>query len=160
RGFVLKDAWRYRDYVLDAFNQDRPFDRFLMEQVCGDLLPAATIAERRRQLTATTFLALGNTNLEEQDKKQLRMDGVDEQLDTLGKAFLAQTIGCARCHDHKFDPIPTKDYYALAGILRSTKAMEHANVSKWLELPLPVEPAQEEQLRKHDAAVAALQARL
>ena len=72
----------------------------------------------------------GNTNLEEQDKKQLGMDVVDEQLDTIGKAFLAQTIGCARCHDHKFDPIPTSDYYALAGILRSTRTLEHANVSQ------------------------------
>ena len=68
------------------------------------------------------------------------MDVVDEQLDTIGKAFLAQTIGCARCHDHKFDPIPTSDYYALAGILRNTKTLEHANVSKWLEVPLPVDP--------------------
>ncbi len=71
------------------------------------------------------------------------MDVVDEQLDTIGKAFLAQTIGCARCHDHKFDPIPTRDYYALAGILRNTKTLEHANVSRWLEMPLPVSAEQE-----------------
>jgi hypothetical protein len=160
RGFVLKEAWRYRDYVIDSFNDDWPFDRFLREQVAGDLLPAATPADRRRQLIATTFLTLGNTNLEEQDKKQLRMDVVDEQLDTIGKAFLAQTIGCARCHDHKFDPIPTRDYYALAGILRNTKTLEHANVSKWLEVPLPADPDQEAELRKHEQAVAALQARL
>ena len=107
--------------MIDAFNADMPFDRFIREQIAGDLLPAASLDERRRQLVATTFLALGNTNLEEQDKKQLRMDVVDEQLDTIGKAFLAQTIGCARCHDHKFDPIPTRDYYALAGILRNTR---------------------------------------
>jgi hypothetical protein len=106
RGFVFKEAWRYRDYVIDAFNADMPFDRFLEQQVAGDLLPATTIADRRRQRIATTFLVLGNNNLEEQDKAQLRMDVVDEQLDTIGKAFLAQTIGCARCHDHKFDPIP------------------------------------------------------
>src|SRR5262249_52905304 len=118
RGFIFPEAWRYRDYVIDAFNQDEPFDRIVREQLAGDLLPAPTMADRRRQLTAVGFLALGNHNLEEQDKEQLRMDVVDEQLDTLGKAFLAQTLGCARCHDHKFDPIPTRDYYALAGILR------------------------------------------
>src|SRR5215469_11474383 len=88
------------------------------------------------------------------------MDVVDEQLDTIGKAFLAQTIGCARCHDHKFDPIPTRDYYAMAGILRNAKAMEHANVSKWIERPLPEEPEREAIFRRHEEAVAALEARL
>ncbi len=137
RGFVLKQAWRYRDYVIDAFNADRPFYRFIEEQIAGDLLPGSSrMRPTRGSLIATTFLTLGNTNLEEQDKAQLEMDVVDEQLDTLGKAFLAQTIGCARCHDHKFDPIPTRDYYALAGILRNTKTLEHANVSRWLEKPL------------------------
>ena len=62
----------------------------------------------------------------------------------LGRAFLGQTIGCARCHDHKFDPIPTRDYYALAGIFRNTVAMEHENVSKWIESPLPLEPEAEQ----------------
>src|SRR6185503_11025175 len=103
---------------------------------------------------------LGNTNLEEQDKKQLDMDVVDEQLDTLGKAFLAQTIGCARCHDHKFDPIPTRDYYAMAGILRNTRLLKHANVSEWLEFPLPVEAAQEKRLKEHESALAALEAKI
>jgi hypothetical protein len=157
RGFILKEAWRYRDYVIDAFNKDIPFDRFIREQIAGDLLPAATLDDRRRQLIATTFLALGNTNLEEQDKAQLRMDVVDEQLDVITKGFLAQTVICARCHDHKFDPIPTADYYALAGILRNAKAMVHANVSKWIEIPLPLPPAEEAVFRKHDEAVAALQ---
>jgi len=160
RGLVFKEAWRYRDYVIDAFNRDQPFNQFIQEQVAGDLLLSASLDERRRRLIATTFLALGNTVLEEQDKAQLRMDVVDEQLDTLGKAFLAQTLGCARCHDHKFDPIPTRDYYALAGILRSTKTLAHANVSNWIELPLPIEPEQEAKLREHEGAVAALQAKI
>ncbi|HEX8913220.1 MAG TPA: DUF1553 domain-containing protein [Humisphaera sp.] len=160
RGFVLKDAWRYRDYVIDQFNADRPFDAFMQEQVAGDLMPAATPEDRRRQLSGTTFLALGNTNLEEQDKRMLRMDVVDEQLDTIGKAFLGQTIGCARCHDHKFDPISTTEYYALAGILRNTKTLEHANVSKWMEVPLPADPAREAELQRHEAAVAAMEAQV
>src|SRR5688572_6386622 len=160
RGFVFKEAWRYRDYVIDAFNEDLPYDQFIREQIAGDLLPATGIAERRRRMIATTFLALGNTNLEEQDKAQLRMDIVDEQLDTIGKAFLAQTIGCARCHDHKFDPIPTSDYYAMAGILRNTKTVTNANVSGWIELALPVDPEQEELYRKHEVKIAALQSQI
>ncbi|HWE01729.1 MAG TPA: DUF1553 domain-containing protein [Tepidisphaeraceae bacterium] len=160
RGFLLKDAWRYRDYVIDAFNRDRPFDQFMREQVAGDLLPADSIDDRRRQLIATEYLVLGNVNLEEQDKKQLEMDVVDEQINAISSGFLAQTIGCARCHDHKFDPISTRDYYAMAGILHSTQAMEHANVSKHLEIPLPVDPARETILKKHETAVADLQMKI
>ena len=160
RGFVLPGSWRYRDYVIDTFNQDRPFDQFMQEQVAGDLLPASSVEDRRRQLIATAFLALGNNNLEEQDKKQLRMDVVDEQLEAIGRAFLAQTIGCARCHDHKFDPIPTADYYALAGILRSTRTMEHANVSKWLTASLPADEQTELVLKKHERQIADLEGRI
>ena len=160
RGFVFKEAWRYRDYVLDSFNRDVPFDRFIREQISGDLMPAETSADRTRQLIATGYLMLGNTNLEEQDKKQLRMDVVDEQLDVIAKGLLAQTVTCARCHDHKFDPIPTKDYYALAGILRNTQTLEHANVSKWLEAPLPASAEVESAVKKHAAAVAALQEKI
>lgn len=148
RGFVLPEAWRYRDYLIEAFNDDRPFDQMIVEQVAGDLLESKDRQERIRQLVATSFLTLGNTNLEEQDKTQLEMDYIDEQLEVLGRAFLAQTIGCARCHDHKFDPIPTRDYYALAGIFRNTVAMDHENVSKWVEQPLPVEPDQAEMFDK------------
>ena len=158
RGFVMKEAWRYRDYVIGSFNADKPYDRFLREQVAGDLLPHDSIAQRQQQLVATTFLTLGNTNLEEQEKKQLEMDVVDEQLDTMGKAFLGQTIGCARCHDHKFDPIPTRDYYALAGIFKSAKTLEHSNVSKWLEFPLPLPPTEGKQFTAHEQAVAKLEA--
>ena len=144
RTLLFKDAWRYRDYVIDAFNADVPFDRFIREQLAGDLLPAPTPAEQRRQLTATAFLALGPTNYEEQDKQQLRFDVIDEQLDTLGRAFLGQTIGCARCHDHKFDPIPQRDYYALAGILASTRTLCNYtdNVARWIAAPLPADGPQ------------------
>jgi hypothetical protein len=160
RGFILPEAWRYRDYVIESFNSDRPYDEFVRQQIAGDLLPAESVEARQRNLIATTFLALGNTNLEEQDKRQLDMDVVDEQLDVLGKAILGQTIGCARCHDHKFDPIPIRDYYALAGIFRSTQLLEHANVSKWVELPLPLPTEDEAQFHKQEAAIAALQGRI
>ncbi len=160
RGFIFKPAWRYRDYVIESFNRDVPFDQFVREQIAGDLLPQTEIHSRRRGMTAAMFLTLGNWNLEEQDKKQLDMDVVDEQLDTIGKAFLGQTIGCARCHDHKFDPIPTRDYYAMAGILRNSQTLKHANVSEWIETPLPVEPELEKELREHERAVEILQAKL
>jgi hypothetical protein len=143
RGLVFQDAWRYRQYLIDSFNADKPFDTFVREQIAGDLMESNQLEERQQQWIATTMLTLGDTNMEEQDKKQLEMDYVDEQLDVIGKAFLAQTFGCARCHDHKFDPIPTKDYYALAGILKSSVGIEHSNVSNWVRLPLPLEPDEE-----------------
>ena len=135
---IFHDAWRYRDYVIDAFNADLRYDEFVTEQIAGDLLRSETSALRGRRLTATGYLALGPTNYELQDKELLRMEVVDEQLDTIGRSLLGMTIGCARCHDHKFDPIPTSDYYALAGILRSTKTLNHANVSVSVERELPL----------------------
>ncbi len=136
-----------------------PFDRFIREQLAGDLLPAPTTADARRQLTATAFLALGPTNYEEQDKQQLRFDVIDEQLETLGRTFLGQTIGCARCHDHKFDPIPQRDYYALAGILASTRTLYNYtdNVARWIAAPLPVNGEAETALRAYEAKVAAVE---
>lgn len=160
RTLLFPDAWRYRDYVIDAFNDDMPYDQFVKEQIAGDLLPAENWQDRRRQLIATAFLLLGPTNYERQDKDVLEMDVVDEQLDTLGKSMLGMTIGCARCHDHKFDPIPMKDYYAMAGILKSTKAMIHSNVSQWNKVTLPVSPEQEAEIaaqqKKLDEAIKVL----
>jgi hypothetical protein len=162
RTLLFKDAWRYRDYVIESFNANVPFDRFIREQLAGDLLPAATPAEQRRQMTATAFLALGPTNYEEQDKQQLRFDVIDEQIDTIGKAFLGQTIGCARCHDHKFDPIPQRDYYAMAGVLASTRTLMSytENVARWISAPLPGDPQTETALREQEAKVAALEKQL
>jgi hypothetical protein len=154
---LFKDAWRFRDYVINAFNTDKPFTLFITEQLAGDLLTAKSPEERYWQLVATAFLLLGPTNFERQDKPSLEMDVIDEQIDTMGKAFLGMTIGCARCHDHKFDPIPTRDYYALAGIFKSTKFIVHSNVSRWMERPLPAQnPELETAIQKHDVAVAAL----
>ncbi len=160
RGLIFKEAWRYRDYVIDAFDRDLPFDELVREQIAGDLLSSSSREDRTRKLVATTYLMLGNTNLEEQDKTQLRMDFVDEQLDVITKGFLAQTVTCARCHDHKFDPIPTRDYYALAGILRSVKCLEDANVSGWVEVPLPAAPEIERAVAKYDAEVKNLAERI
>ena len=120
RNIPYPHAWRYRDYVIDAFNADMPFDRFLHEQIAGDLLPADSPAERDRLLIATGFLALGVKDVNQRFKVRFVMDNVDEQIDVVCRSVLALTVSCARCHDHKFDPIPTTDYYALAGIFTST----------------------------------------
>ena len=114
-------AWRYRDYVIDCYNQNVPFDRFLVEQIAGDLLPFKVKAERARLLNATGFLALGPKNLDEGNPLQFNADLIDEQIDTVGRAVMAHSIACARCHDHKSDPYTMEDYYALAGIFASTK---------------------------------------
>ncbi len=162
RTLLFKDAWRYRDYVIESFNRDVPYDRFLREQIAGDLLTVDSPAEKRRLLPATAFLVLGPTNYEEQDKQQLRFDVIDEQLDTIGKGILGQTIGCARCHDHKFDPISQRDYYALAGIMASTRTLENYtdNVARWIDSPMPLEGEAEEKLRAHEVAVAALKVKV
>jgi mono/diheme cytochrome c family protein len=158
RSLPFKDAWRFRDYVLESIRENTPLDRMITEQLAGDLMPHENAAQRRRQLTATGFLALGPTNYEEQDKGMLRMDIVDEQLDTMGRAFLGMTIGCARCHDHKFDPISTRDYYAMAGILRSTKTLKNYtdNVAHWIDTPLPLDGGAETRMQAHEKQVAAL----
>ncbi len=138
RGFVLGEAWRYRDYLIRAYASDLGFDQMVRQQIAGDLLEYDSIEDQQWGAIATGFLALGNTNLETQDKVELDFDHIDEQLEVIGNAFLGQTIGCARCHDHKFDPIPTADYYALAAIFRSTVPLTHANLSRWIEKPLPL----------------------
>lgn len=128
------NAWRYRDYVVAAFNRDKPYDQFILEQLAGDLLPTDDPALRKERLVATGFLAIGPKVLAEVDEAKMQMDIVDEQIDTVGRALLGLTLGCARCHDHKFDPIDTADYYGLAGIFKSTKTMDsYTKVAIWHE---------------------------
>ncbi|MEN9020633.1 MAG: DUF1549 domain-containing protein, partial [Verrucomicrobiales bacterium] len=121
RNYPFPYAWRYRDYVIDAFNADKPYNVFVQEQLAGDLLPAKDDAHRDALTVATGFLALGSMDLNENQREQYRMDVVDEQIDVTSRAVLGLTTACARCHDHKFDPVPQRDYYALAGIFRSTE---------------------------------------
>ncbi|WP_425617486.1 PSD1 and planctomycete cytochrome C domain-containing protein [Anatilimnocola sp. NA78] len=120
RNLPYPHAWRYRDYVIDSINADKPYDKFIREQIAGDLLPAASPAEKAEQLVATGFLALGVKDVNQRFKVRFIMDNIDEQIDTVTRSVLALTASCARCHDHKFDPIPTADYYALAGIFQSS----------------------------------------
>lgn len=135
-------AWRYRDYVIQAFNDDVPYNRFVREQLAGDLLPASTDEDRARQLIATGFLAVGPISLNEMNPRQFVVDLADEQIDTFSQAFLGVTIACARCHDHKFDPISQRDYTAVAGIFLSTEtrygtsgALGGLNRGELIELP-------------------------
>jgi len=148
RNFTFPQAWRYRNWVIEAFHRDKSYYDFVREQIAGDLLPYETDGERASQLTGSTFLALGPKMLTERDKEKLFLDTVDEQIDTLGRAFLGLAFGCARCHDHKFDPVSQEDYFGLAGIFRSTEIVQGTrngcvNVASWVERPLPG-PAEEE----------------
>ncbi len=132
RSLMFPNAWRFRDYVIQSFNDDKPFDQLVREHIAGDLLPFETDQQYDEQVTGVGYLTLGPTNYEQQDKELLRMEVVDEQVDTIGRTFLGLTLGCARCHDHKFDPVPTSDYYAMAGIFRSTKTLTPGNVSGYV----------------------------
>lgn len=133
------NSWHYRDWVVRMFNRDQPLDQFITEQLAGDLLPKTGDEQiDGDRLTATGMLVIGPKMLAEQDKDKMVIDIVDEQIDTVSRTMLGLTIACARCHDHKFDPITAKDYYALAGIFYSTKTMANRDfVSNWLERPLP-----------------------
>ena len=150
---VYQVAWRYRDYVISAFNADKPIDRFIHEQVAGDLLPDGGTDG----VVATGYLSLGPKMLAEDDPVKQELDIIDEQVDTLGKTFMGMTFGCARCHDHKFDPLPTKEYYALAGIFKSTKTMlNFKNMADWQERPL-VSPEVEATIVHLDTQIRQLQ---
>ncbi|HKX29083.1 MAG TPA: PSD1 and planctomycete cytochrome C domain-containing protein [Blastocatellia bacterium] len=132
-------AWKYRDYVIEAFNRDLPYDRFVREQLAGDLLaPAKSPGVDRQAVVATGFLALGPKALAQQDKTRMLYDVYDEQLDVTSRAFLGLTVSCARCHNHKFDPILTRDYYSMVGIFASTRSFSNprAFVSQVLYAPL------------------------
>ena len=128
------NAWRYRDWVIQAFNEDKPYDQFVREQIAGDLLPVDDEQETIQRRIATAFLALGPKMLAEDDPIKMQMDIIDEQMETVVRTFMGMSIGCSRCHSHKFDPITHEDYYALAGIFKSTKTMENFKVvAAWYE---------------------------
>lgn len=133
-------AWRYRDYLVSAYNDDLPFDQFIRQQIAGDLLPSDSIEQQRANLTATGFLVLGDVEVVESDKAKLRIDLVDQQVNKVSKAFLGMTLSCARCHDHKFDPISQRDYFAVAGVFFSTESLYRTEQGVWssiINLQLP-----------------------
>lgn len=137
-------AWRYRDYIIDAFNADKPYDQMVREQLAGDLLPFKNDMDRQSKLIATGFLAIGPKKQNEKNPRIFEMNLIDEQIDTTTRAFMGTTLACARCHDHKFDPIPTTDYYAMAGIFKSTETLygtiagnQNHRTTQLLTLPIP-----------------------
>ena len=158
RSLLFKEAWRYRDYVIRAMNSDKPFDRFLTEQLAGDLLEAKTPEERRELLIATAFLLLGAINYEEQDKPMLEMDIADEQIEAIGRGVLGQTIGYVPVATIT-SSIPSRrriGHYSLAGILKSTQVVKHENVSVWNLVDLPVQAEEAKILARQEDAVASL----
>ena len=130
REITFPHAWRYRDYVIDSFNEDKPYDQFIREQIAGDLIKTNDDREWSKNLIATGFLALGPKSIAEQNPRQFQADLIDEQIDTSTRVVLGISVACARCHDHKFDPIPQTDYYALAGIFQSTTTFFGGNRSR------------------------------
>ena len=134
RNPTFPHAWRYRDYVIQSFNDDVPYDRFITEQIAGDLLPAKTAAQKDRLLIATGFLALGSKPAKAMNNN-FDMDIVNDQIDVVCRGVLGLSVACARCHDHKHDPIPTYDYYALAGVFKSTETMWGVAANEKLTAP-------------------------
>jgi hypothetical protein len=156
-GVFAEHAWRYREYVIAAFNADKPFDDFIREQIAGDLLPARSTEERAEKIVATGFLMVGDIEIVNPDKAKMEADHIDAQVAKIGQTFLGMTLGCVRCHDHKFDPIGLEDYYGIAGILRSSPSS-----SKWPEMGvwstlnstvLPETPFQQAERQKLEADI-------
>ncbi|XZE44428.1 PSD1 and planctomycete cytochrome C domain-containing protein [Pirellulaceae bacterium SH467] len=147
------NAWRFRDYVIGSFNTNKPFHRFIKEHLAGDLLDDASVESQ----TGTGFLVLGAKVLAEPDREKLSVDTIDEQIDTVGKVFLGLTFGCARCHDHKFDPVKQDDYYSLAAIFQSTRTFADTNtgaIRHWNEISIASDEERREiaELNKEVAA--------
>jgi hypothetical protein len=142
-----KNAWRYRDYVIAFFNEDKPFDQFVREQIAGDLMTAENDQSRAAQIVATAFLAQGPIQEQNMFKEQLRWDIIDNQVGKVGQVFLGLTMQCARCHDHKFDPVSQDDYYAMAGIFQNLQVIDgflgkSKTRSATVRVPLPESAAQ------------------
>jgi len=138
-------AWRYRDYLIAAFNADKPFDEFVREQIAGDLMPAISMEDRAENITATGFLMVGDVEIVNPDKAKMETDHIDTQMIKIGQTFMGMTLGCVRCHDHKFDPIGVEDYYGIAGMFRSSPSTRKIPFGVWSTLnttDLPETPAQ------------------
>jgi hypothetical protein len=149
----VADAWRYRDWAASAFNRDLPYDQFVTQQIAGDLLeeqPGAAFDPAK--IVATGMYAIGNWGTGDADKEKVYTDIVDDQIDVTGRAFLGLTLACARCHDHKFDPIPTADYYGLAGIFFSSRILDKFAAKTAGENPMRIPLLSPAELAKRGAA--------
>lgn len=150
---VYPNAWRYRDWVIEAFNRDMPYDFFVKAQIAGDLLEQQTNAASKsafRLAAATGFLGLGVWIYDNAPPPEGRANERDDRIDTLTRGLLGLTVACARCHDHKYDPISVKDYYALAGVFASTEYAEYPLVP---ESEVMAFKKQQKRLKSHEAAL-------
>ncbi len=150
----FREAWRYRDWVVDAFNRDMSYADFVRYQIAGDLLPPTRPGGINAEgLVATGLLAIADFVPGDVDKDQMIADYVNDEIDVVGRAFLGLTIACARCHDHKFDPISAEDYYALAGIFFSTRLIPGPVPGNTPLVRVPLLPPDEiDRLKARDAA--------
>ena len=140
----FREAWRYRDWVVAAFNRDLPYNDFITQQLAGDLLqPSGPNKIDAEALVATGMLAIADFVPGDVDKQQMIADYVNDEIDVVGRAFLGLTLACARCHDHKFDPVSTEDYYALAGIFFSTRVIPSPVLGNTPLVRVPLLPAAE-----------------
>lgn len=154
--FSYPHAWPYRNYVIDSFNADKPYDQLIREQIAGDLLPKPsdeTAQEAEARLVATSLLSFG-TKRHNSSGMPFRMEIVDDQIDVTTRAFLGLTVACSKCHDHKFDPIPTRDYYSMAGIFLSTEALYGTIKQKYSNNPTDLLPLGPKGIELHAAAEA------
>jgi Protein of unknown function (DUF1553)/Protein of unknown function (DUF1549) len=144
RDAAKPSVWRYRDYVIDAFNQDKPYDRFVLEQLAGDELDRVT----PETVIATGYYRLGIWDDEPTDRLQARYDELDDVLATTGQVFLGLTVNCARCHDHKLDPIPQADYYRLLAFFHNIRPTEGDQDSILTDIPTTEEQAARRELSR------------
>ncbi|HVR74198.1 MAG TPA: DUF1553 domain-containing protein [Planctomycetota bacterium] len=152
------EAWRYRDYVIQAFNDDKPYDRFVIEQLAGDELDEFT----RESTIATGYYHLGVWDDEPDDARAARYEGLDDIVRVTGAAFLGLTVGCARCHDHMFDPVPQEDYYRFLSFFHNVKLYERGRLALDSASYAPLAPPGEVESWKaaRDERVRALEARI
>jgi len=152
----IPDAYRYRNYVIDSFNHDKPYDEFLREQIAGDLLPSASEEQRRERIIATGYLAISRRFSSLNEETHLTFD---DTIDNVGKTVLGLTLSCARCHDHKYDPVPIEDYYALYGIFSSTRyAFPGTEIPRHSRNLIPLVPADryEKEIRVYEEKMTAI----
>ncbi|MGH7201689.1 MAG: DUF1549 domain-containing protein, partial [Planctomycetaceae bacterium] len=148
RDSLKPHAWRYRDYVIRSFNDDKPYDQFIREQLAGDELPEPT----RDSLIATGYYRLGIWDDEPTDVLQAEYDVLDDIISTTGQVFLGLTVGCARCHDHKIDPVPQQDYYSLLAFFHNVTPMGKSGPN--IERPIFESPEAERAWQKRSRALA------
>ncbi|GDX40083.1 hypothetical protein LBMAG21_03750 [Armatimonadota bacterium] len=153
----FNEMWKYRDWVINAFNNDLTYDKFVTYQIAGDTLPASKPGDPNIEGTiATGLLAVGHWSNGDADKVKMLTDIADDQIDVVSRGFMGLTIACARCHDHKFDPITTRDYYGLAGIFLSSHVLPRPSPNDAVETPLRIPLVTQEERKAREAYFAQL----